>query len=82
MFVNESTVRKYKADLTEEIEPQIQELIERAKRGAKTLEKRRHTLKAKVYSSALLVDDALNTLAGRACTSIEGSSNSRCCRSD
>lgn len=48
MFVNESTVRKYKSDLTEEIEPQIQELVERAKKGAKALEKRRNALKAKV----------------------------------
>lgn len=51
VFVNESTVRNYKADLTEEIEPQIQELIERAKKGTKALEKRHHALKTKVESS-------------------------------
>ncbi|KLO08533.1 hypothetical protein SCHPADRAFT_835248 [Schizopora paradoxa] len=48
VFVNESTVRNYKADLEEEIEPQVRELIERAKRGAKALEKRHHALKSKV----------------------------------
>ena len=48
MFVNESIVRKYKADLTEEVEPQILELIERAKKGVKALERKHHTMKTKV----------------------------------
>ena len=48
MFVNESIVRKYKAELTEEVEPQILELIERAKKGVKALERKHHTMKTKV----------------------------------
>ena len=48
VFVNEATVQKYKADLTEEIEPQILELISRAKKGMKVLERRHHALKTKV----------------------------------
>ena len=57
--MNESTVRKYKADLSEEIEPQILELVDRAKKGVRALEKRRNNLKAKVDgspSSFLLMD--------------------------
>ena len=41
-------VKKAKEDLTEEIEPQIEELIERAKKGLKALERRQHVLKTKV----------------------------------
>ncbi|KAI5123389.1 hypothetical protein M0805_006097 [Coniferiporia weirii] len=47
VFVNESTVKKYKEDLTEEIEPQILELIERAKKGMKALERKYHSLQTK-----------------------------------
>ncbi|EJD01358.1 uncharacterized protein FOMMEDRAFT_89977 [Fomitiporia mediterranea MF3/22] len=50
LFVNESMVKKYKEDLTEEIEPQILELIERAKKGLKALERKQHSLKTKVRS--------------------------------
>lgn len=48
MFVNESIVRQYKADLTEEVEPQVLELIERAKKGMKALERKLHSMKTKV----------------------------------
>ncbi|TDL24012.1 hypothetical protein BD410DRAFT_827452 [Rickenella mellea] len=51
LLVNESTVRKYKADLTEEIEPQILELIDRAKKGLKTLERREQALKTKAENA-------------------------------
>ena len=53
MFVNESIVRKYKAELTEEVEPQILELIERAKKGVKALERKHHTMKTKVCAFIL-----------------------------
>lgn len=43
-------VKKYKEDLTEEIEPQILELIERAKKGLRALERKQHSLKTKVIS--------------------------------
>ncbi|KAH8118417.1 Spc19-domain-containing protein [Phellopilus nigrolimitatus] len=48
VFVNESIVKKYKEDLTEEIEPEILELVERAKKGLKALERKHHSLKTKV----------------------------------
>jgi DASH complex subunit SPC19 len=48
LLVNEATVRKYKADLAEEIEPSISELIERAEQGLKTLEKKEIALQTKV----------------------------------
>lgn len=48
LFVNESMVKKAKEDLTEEIEPQIEELIERAKKGLKALERKQHVLKTRV----------------------------------
>lgn len=47
--MNESTVKKYEEDLTEEVEPQILELVERAKKGLKHLERKQHTLKTKVH---------------------------------
>ena len=51
--MNESTVKKYEEDLTEEVEPQILELVERAKKGLKHLERKQHTLKTKVHIGAL-----------------------------
>lgn len=50
LFVNEFTVDKYKQDLTEEIEPQIIELIERAKKGMKALERKKLSLQNKVHN--------------------------------
>lgn len=41
-------MKKSKEDLSEEIEPQIQELIERAKKGVKVLERKHHSLRTKV----------------------------------
>jgi Spc19 len=41
-------VEKYKADLGDEIEPQITELISRAEKGLKALQKKQHLLQTKV----------------------------------
>lgn len=46
--MDEGTVRKYKADLADEIEPSINELIERAEQGLKLLMKQENVLEAKV----------------------------------
>ncbi|KAI0832724.1 DASH complex subunit Spc19 [Trametes gibbosa] len=51
LLVEESTVRKYKADLTDEIEPQINELLSRADKGLQILLKRESMLQAKVEAS-------------------------------
>jgi DASH complex subunit SPC19 len=48
LLVNESTVRKYQTALAEEIEPSINELIERAEQGLKALEKKESVLETKV----------------------------------
>lgn len=48
LLVDEGTVEKYKADLSDEIEPQITELISRAEKGMKTLQKTQHMLQTKV----------------------------------
>ncbi|OSX59327.1 hypothetical protein POSPLADRAFT_1150991 [Postia placenta MAD-698-R-SB12] len=50
LLIDEATVRRYKADLTDEIEPQINELISRAEKGLRILLKKESTLKAKVSS--------------------------------
>ncbi len=41
-------MKKYKADLSDEIEPQITELISRAEKGLETLQKKRLLLQTKV----------------------------------
>ncbi|KDQ64211.1 hypothetical protein JAAARDRAFT_187571 [Jaapia argillacea MUCL 33604] len=48
LLVDEGTIRQYKSELTDEIEPQIHELISRAEKGIKGLYKRRDILQAKV----------------------------------
>lgn len=48
LLVDEGTVEKYKADLSDEIEPQITELISRAEKGMKALQKTQHMLQTKV----------------------------------
>ena len=45
--MDEGTVEKYKADMSGEIEPQITELISRAEKGTKTLQKKHHVLQTK-----------------------------------
>jgi DASH complex subunit SPC19 len=47
-LVDEGTVEKYKADMSGEIEPQITELISRAEKGTKTLQKKHQALQTKV----------------------------------
>ena len=50
-------MEKYKADMSGEIEPQITELISRAEKGMKTLQKKHHVLQTKVchiYSSCMV----------------------------
>ena len=51
LFVKESTIRQYKSDLSEEIEPQIVELLDRAKNGLRVLERRQKALQSKVCLS-------------------------------
>lgn len=48
LLIDEATIRKYKADLTDEIEPQINELLSRADKGLKVLQKREGALRTKV----------------------------------
>ncbi|KAA1466527.1 hypothetical protein DENSPDRAFT_831384 [Dentipellis sp. KUC8613] len=51
LLIDEGTVRKYKADISDEIEPQITELISRAEKGLKALLKKESALQAKVESA-------------------------------
>jgi len=51
LLVDEGTVEKYKADLSDEIEPQITELISRAEKGMKALQKTQHMLQTKVEAA-------------------------------
>lgn len=53
LLVDEGTIRRYKADLTDEIEPQINELLSRAEKGLQILLKRENMLLTKVGCSAL-----------------------------
>jgi DASH complex subunit SPC19 len=48
LLVDEDTVEKYRADLSDEIEPQITELISRAEKGTKVLQKKHLALRTKV----------------------------------
>lgn len=48
LLVGDSTVRKYKSELAEEIEPEIKELIERAEQGLKAVQKKESLLQTKV----------------------------------
>jgi len=51
LLIDESTVRRYKADLADEIEPQINELIERAEKGLKALSRKQALIQSKVCPS-------------------------------
>ncbi|KIJ20516.1 hypothetical protein PAXINDRAFT_67184 [Paxillus involutus ATCC 200175] len=48
LLINEGTVRKYKADLADEIEPQINELLERAEKGLKAFTRKESLIQSKV----------------------------------
>ncbi|KAI0774556.1 Spc19-domain-containing protein [Fomes fomentarius] len=51
LLIDEGTIRRYKANLTDEIEPQINELLSRAEKGLQILLKRENMLLAKVEAS-------------------------------
>jgi DASH complex subunit SPC19 len=51
LLVDEGTVKKYKADLSDEIEPQVTELISRAEKGLEALQKKRLLLQTKVKTA-------------------------------
>ncbi|KAH8988477.1 hypothetical protein EDB92DRAFT_2009894 [Lactarius akahatsu] len=51
LLVDEGTVKKYKADLSDEIEPQITELVSRAEKGMEALQKKRLLLQTKVKTA-------------------------------
>ncbi|TFK43892.1 Spc19-domain-containing protein [Crucibulum laeve] len=53
LLVNEETVKRYKADLADEIEPSINELIARAEQGLTALEKKESLLKTKVENAQM-----------------------------
>ncbi|KAG5338313.1 hypothetical protein C0989_007588 [Termitomyces sp. Mn162] len=48
LLIDEGTVKKYKADLVDEIEPAVNELLERAEQGINTLYKKESALQTKV----------------------------------
>lgn len=48
LLIDEGTVRKYKADLTDEIEPQISELIDRAGKGLSGVNRKEGLIRSKV----------------------------------
>lgn len=59
LLTDEGTVRQYKSDLTDEIEPQINELIERAEKGLKALVRKENLIKAKVSQFISYISNAL-----------------------
>jgi len=64
LLIDEATIRKYKADLIEEIEPQINELLSRAEKGLNILVKRESMLQTKlegVKQSAPVSRGTVNT---------------------
>lgn len=50
LLIDEGTVKRYKTDLIDEVEPAINELIERAEQGLKSLHRKEGQLQAKVLS--------------------------------
>ncbi|KAJ3568820.1 hypothetical protein NP233_g5465 [Leucocoprinus birnbaumii] len=51
LLVNEDTIKKYKTDLADEVEPTINELIERAELGLAAFEKKETLLKTKLETA-------------------------------
>ncbi|KAF8076785.1 Spc19-domain-containing protein [Lyophyllum atratum] len=51
LLIDEGTVKRYKADLVDEIEPSVNELIERAEQGLKALYRKESVLQTKVESA-------------------------------
>ncbi|KAI0092133.1 Spc19-domain-containing protein [Irpex rosettiformis] len=62
LLTGESTVRKYKADLTDDLEPQINELLSRAEKGLKTLMKQQSMLQTKVENTQQTKSTARSTI--------------------
>ncbi|KAI0787131.1 hypothetical protein BC629DRAFT_1735284 [Irpex lacteus] len=62
LLTGESTVRKYKADLTDYLEPQLNELFTRAEKGLKTLQKQESMLQTKVENSQQTKSTARSTI--------------------
>ncbi|KAG2349713.1 hypothetical protein BDR05DRAFT_871352 [Suillus weaverae] len=54
LLIDEGTVHRYKADLADEIEPQINELIDRAEKGLNALNRREGLIQSKVSNSPLV----------------------------
>lgn len=52
MLVDDSTVRRYKSDLIDEVEPVVGELIEKSEQGLKVLQRKETHLKLKVWASS------------------------------
>ena len=53
--MNEDTIRRYKSNLADEIEPAISELIQRAEQGLASLEKQNELLKTKVTRTKFMI---------------------------
>ncbi|KAG6854466.1 hypothetical protein C0991_006545 [Blastosporella zonata] len=51
LLIDEGTVKRYKSDLIDEIEPSVNELIERAEQGLHALYKKESTLQSKIESA-------------------------------
>ncbi|EKM79992.1 hypothetical protein AGABI1DRAFT_127674 [Agaricus bisporus var. burnettii JB137-S8] len=51
LLVNEDTIKRYKNDLADEVEPTINELIGRAEQGLAALEKKEASLKTKLEAA-------------------------------
>ncbi|KAG6856044.1 hypothetical protein H0H87_008148 [Tephrocybe sp. NHM501043] len=51
LLIDEGTVKRYKADLVDEIEPSVNELIERAEQGLHALYKKESALQTKVEAA-------------------------------
>ncbi|KAI6040444.1 Spc19-domain-containing protein [Pisolithus marmoratus] len=60
LLIDEATVRRYRSDLADEIEPQINELIDRAEQGLKLLRRKEGLMHSKV--------EAANVMQSRAAT--------------
>lgn len=65
LLIDEGTVRQYKADLTDEIEPQINELLERAEKGLKALNRKESLIHTKVPPFELLQEDSTHYIPCR-----------------
>ncbi|KAF4619643.1 hypothetical protein D9613_004834 [Agrocybe pediades] len=63
LLVNEETIKRYKRGLADEVEPAINELIERAEQGLASLEKKAQLLENKVEAAKMIPRNATGTSA-------------------